>query len=62
MPKRPITVYIESNVLERIKKNQKLREKLRPPGWPKISSYAAHLIEEGLKAEEKVLEEAQNKG
>lgn len=46
-------------MLDRIRKNQKLREKLLPPGWPKVSSYSAHLIEEGLRIEEMALEEAQ---
>jgi hypothetical protein len=59
MPKRPITIYIESSISERIRKDQKLREKLLPPGWPRISSYCAHLIEEGLGVEEMALEEAQ---
>ena len=31
------------------------REKLSPPGWKSISSYAAHLLEEGLVLEEKKL-------
>ncbi len=62
MAKRPITIYIESNLYERIKKTKQLREKLLPPGWPKVSSYSAHLIEEGLKVEEATLQEIQKKG
>ena len=59
MPKRPVTVYIDSTLSERIKKAKQLREKLFPPGWTKTSSYTAHLIEEGLKAEESILNESQ---
>ena len=57
--KHPITVYIESSLYERIKKAKQLREKKIPPGWPKISSYTAHLIEEGLKTEELFLDDVQ---
>jgi hypothetical protein len=62
MAKRAITVYIESSLYERIKKTKQLREKLLPPGWPKISSYSVHLIEEGLRVEETTLHEVQKKG
>ncbi len=57
MPKRSITIYVDSTLFEQIKKSKQLREKLVPPGWPKTSSYAAHLIEEGLKVEETFLDE-----
>lgn len=58
-PKHPITVYIESSLYDRIRRAKQLREKLMPPGWPKISSYTAHLIEEGLKTEEILLNDTQ---
>jgi hypothetical protein len=61
MPKRSIAVYIEPNMYERIQKAKLLRERVSPPGWKTISSYAAHLIEEGLKLEETKLEEEQAK-
>jgi hypothetical protein len=61
MAKHPVTVYLESNLYDRIKKTKQLREKLLPPGWPKVSSYAAHLLEEGLKVEEATLQEFQRK-
>lgn len=59
MTKRPVTVYIDPPLSERIKKTKQLREKLFPPGWTKVSSYVAHLVEEGLKAEESFLDQAQ---
>jgi hypothetical protein len=59
MTKRPVTVYIDSPLSERIKKAKQMREKLFPPGWTKVSSYVAHLVEEGLKTEELVLDQAQ---
>jgi hypothetical protein len=62
MAKRPITIYIELSLYERIKKTKQIREKLLPPGWPKISSYSVHLIEEGLRVEEATLQEVQRKG
>jgi len=62
MTKRPVTIYIESGLYDRIKKTKQLREKLLPPGWPKVSSYSAHLIEEGLRVEEATLQEVQKKG
>jgi len=62
MAKRPITIYIELSLYERIKKTKQLRERLVPPGWPKISSYSVHLIEEGLRVEETTLQAVQRKG
>jgi len=59
MAKRPITIYIESSLYEKIKKTKQLRERLSPPGWPKISSYSVHLIEEGLGVEETTLQAIQ---
>jgi len=59
MPKRSIAVYIESDLHNRITKARLLREKVSPPGWKSISSYAAHLLEEGLKLEEMKLQEEQ---
>lgn len=59
LAKHPITVYIDSSLYERIRRAKQLREKMMPPGWPKVSSYTAHLIEEGLKTEEVFLGETQ---
>jgi len=59
MPKRSIAVYIESDLHNRITRAKSLREKVSPPGWKSISSYAAHLLEEGLKLEEMKLQEEQ---
>jgi hypothetical protein len=61
MPKRSIAVYVEPATYERIQKAKMLREKVSPPGWKTISSYVAHLLEEGLKVEELKLEEEQAK-
>jgi len=61
MPKRSIVVYIEPDTYERIQKAKLLRERVVPPGWKTDSSYAAHLLEEGLKVEEAKLEEEQAK-
>jgi hypothetical protein len=61
MPKRSIVVYIEPPTYERVQKAKTLRERVSPPGWKSISSYAAHLLEEGLKVEEVNLEEEQAK-
>ena len=55
MTKQPIAVYIEQTILKRLKDARAKREELSPPGWRSISSYAAHLIEEGLKLEERKL-------
>ena len=60
--KRAVTIYIESSLYERIRKTKQLREKLLPPGWPKLSSYSVHLIEEGLRVEELTLQEVQKRG
>jgi len=57
MPKRPIAVYIDQSVFNRLEDAKAKREELSPPGWKSISSYAGHLIEEGLKLEEKKLKE-----
>ena len=59
MPKRPIAVYIEQRLYDRLEKAKLARERLSPPGWKSISSYAAHLIEEGLSLEEKKLKKLQ---
>ena len=61
MPKRAIAVYIEPALYDRLVKAKLARERLSPPGWKSISSYAAHLLEEGLKLEEKKLEEEAKK-
>jgi hypothetical protein len=61
MPKRSIAVYIEPDMYERIQKAKLLRERAFPPGWKTDSSYAVHLLEEGLKIEEVKLEEEQTK-
>jgi hypothetical protein len=61
MPKRSIAVYIELPIYERIQKARMLRERVFPPGWKTMSSYAAHLLEVGLKVEEVTLEEEQAK-
>jgi hypothetical protein len=60
--KRAVTIYIESSLYERIRKTKQFREKLLPPGWPKLSSYSVHLIEEGLRVEELTLQEVQKRG
>lgn len=57
MPKRPIAVYIERSLYDRLEKAKLSRERLSPPGWGSVSSYAAHLLEEGLKLEEKKLKQ-----
>jgi len=49
MPKNSIAVYVEPSLRERIKKAMLARQRISPPGWKSISSYAAHLVEEGLK-------------
>jgi hypothetical protein len=61
MPKRHIAVYIEQQLYDRLAKAKLTRERLSPPGWKSISSYAAHLLEEGLKLEEKKLEKEAKK-
>jgi len=61
MPKRPIAVYIEQDFYERLLKARSLRERLNPPGWKHISSYACHLLEVGLNLEEKELAEEKAK-
>jgi hypothetical protein len=57
MPKRSIVVYVEPDLHNRITKAKSLRKKVSPPGYGSISSYAAHLLEEGLKLEEVKLQE-----
>jgi hypothetical protein len=57
MPKRPIAVYIEQPIFNRLLEAKAKRAELSPPGWKSISSYAEHLIEEGLKLEERKLKE-----
>jgi hypothetical protein len=59
MPKSPIAVYVEPSLRERLKKAMLARQKISPPGWDSVSSYAAYLLEEGLKIEEKFLLEEQ---
>jgi len=63
MPKKEnnITVYLDADLLSRFSKAKLLRQKLVPPGYKSVSSYAAYLIEGGLKVEEKELEDMQNK-
>jgi hypothetical protein len=59
MAKKRITIYVESHTYDRIQRNKRIREQVFPPGWTKIASYAAHLVDEGLKLEEAALEERQ---
>jgi hypothetical protein len=59
--KNTIAVYLEVDLHSRFTEAKMLREKLFPPGYKSASSYAAHLIEEGLKLEEKELEDAKVK-
>lgn len=61
MPKRSIVVYIEQALYDRFLKAKSLRERLNPPGWKSISSYARHLLEVGLNLEEKELEKGEVK-
>jgi len=56
MPKRSVAVYVEQQLYDRVAKARTARERLSPPGYPSISSYAAYLLEEGLKIEERRLE------
>ena len=55
MAKRQIAVYISPNIYDRLEKARSDRKKLSPPGWNSISSYAAYLLEEEVKREEKII-------
>jgi hypothetical protein len=52
---KTVTAYVDLEFYERIQTVKSEREKLSPPGWKSQSEWAGHLLEEGLKVEEKTI-------
>lgn len=52
---KTVTAYVDPEFYERIQNAKSEREKLSPPGWKTKSTWAGHLLEEGLKVEERII-------
>lgn len=52
---KKVTAYVEPEFYKRMQNAKTERAKLSPPGWSSQSSWASHLLEEGLKVEEKTI-------